>query len=127
MTRQDLAALTTALDIPFRARREQHLYTLRGGPRRRATRPPRSHLDLTDQILATLIHHRLALPRYLIAPLLGTGPDAIADAINLTRPLLEQHLPPIQPAPGRAALLRDLCQHAETAGVTLPAKIKTAC
>jgi hypothetical protein len=69
MTRQDLAALTAALDIPFRARREQHLYTLRRGPRRRAAwaaQPPRGHLDLTDHILAVLIHHRLALPRYLM-------------------------------------------------------------
>ncbi len=40
MTPHDLAALTTALDIPLRARREQHLYTLRGGPRRRASWPP---------------------------------------------------------------------------------------
>jgi hypothetical protein len=130
MTRQDLTALTTALDIPFRARREQHLYTRRGGPRRRAAwaaQPPRSHLDLTDHILTVLIHHRLALPRYLIAPLLGVDASTITSAINLTRPLLEQHLPPIQPAPARAALLRDLCQHAETAGVTLPAKIKSAC
>jgi hypothetical protein len=130
MTRQDLTALTTALDIPFRARRQQHLSPRRGAPRRRAAwaaQPPRSHLDLTDHILTVLIHHRLALPRYLIAPLLGVDASTITSAINLTRPLLEQHLPPIQPAPARAALLRDLCQHAETAGVTLPAKIKSAC
>ena len=128
MTRPDLAALAAALALPWQARREAALYQNRGGPRRHRTAamPYRGKLDLTDHILAVLIHHRLALPRYLIAPLLGVDASTITHAINLTRPLLSQHLPATHPPPSRAAILRDLCQHAETAGVTLPAKIKPA-
>jgi DDE family transposase/DDE superfamily endonuclease len=126
--RPDLAALTTALTTAWNARHEADRYQRRGGPRR--TRPgpaPRRKLDLTDHILATVLHQRLNLPRYLLAPLFGVDAWTIGQAITRTRPLLDHHLPPIQPAPRRDALLRDLCHHAQTAGVTLPAKIKQAC
>jgi hypothetical protein len=125
----DLAALTAALATGWNAGREAASYLRRGGPRRRqspACQRCNGHLDLTGHTLVTLIHHHLALPRYLIAPLSGAGPDAIADAINLTSPLLNQHPPPLQHA-ARAAVLRQLCQHAQTSGISLPAKIKAAC
>jgi hypothetical protein len=130
MTRPELAALAASLATAWNASREAALYQRRGGPRRRAawaTHPSHAQLTLTEQILAALLHQRLALPRYLLAPLYGASASAISDAIALTGPLLDASLPPVQPAPGRAALLRRLCQHAETAGVTLPAKIKAAC
>jgi hypothetical protein len=131
MTRTELATLAAGLATSWNAAREASLHTRRGGPRTRnswATRPCQGHLGLTDQILATLIHHRLALPRYLIAPLFGTSPDTIAAAITRTSPLLHQHQTPVQPLPAasRAAALHDLHHHAHTAGINFPAKIKPA-
>jgi Rhodopirellula transposase DDE domain len=130
MPRAALATLITTLAPAWNAHRQAAAHIRRGRPRQRhnpAYDRDRTRLDLTDQILATLIHHRLALPRYLIAYLLCTGPDAIATAINLTQSLLTPHLSPPPPAPARTAALRHLCQQAQTAGVTLPAKLKAAC
>jgi hypothetical protein len=130
MSRTALATTATTLNTAWHAHRHATAWQHRGGPRTRhnpAYDRNQLHLDLTDHITATLIHHRLALPRYLIAPLLGAHPSAIASAISLTTPLLPPALLTPAPPPARTNAIRHLCQHAQAAGITLPAKLKAAC
>jgi hypothetical protein len=128
MPRQDLAALAAALQLPFSAAREQHLYALRGGPRHpgRAASPYRGKLGLTAHLAVTLLHQRLSLPRSQIAALLGTDPTVVRDAVRLTRTLLAGRGIVIEPAPARLRTLTDLCHYAQAAGTGLPATIKPA-
>jgi hypothetical protein len=122
-----LAALTASLEIPFAARREQHLYQRRGRPRRRAARPdaPR-RTDLTDHILATCLRQHLQLPVHLIADLLGADRTTISHAISLTRALLAGH-PVTTTAPAaRLRTLDDFRDYAATAGITIPPQLTTA-
>ena len=130
ITRQDLTTLTAALDLPFRAAREQQLYAARGGPRRNAGRaagPYRGKLGLTAHIAITLLHQRLSLPRYRIAALLGLDPTTISNAVRLTRPLLATHGTTTEPAPQTTPTLADFYRYAQTAGIDIPAQIKPAC
>jgi Rhodopirellula transposase DDE domain len=129
MPRQDLAALAAALHTPFAAAREQHLYTLRSGPRRNrgwAARPCRGTLDLTAHLVITLLHRRLCLPRCHIAALLGLDPTVICDAVRLTTTLLTARGTTIDPGPASIRTLASLRRYAQTAGIDLPAKIKPA-
>jgi Rhodopirellula transposase DDE domain len=128
MPRQDLAALAAALELPFNAAREQHLYALRGGPRRpgRAASSYRGKLSLTAHLVITLLCQRLSLPRYHIAALLGIDPTVVCDAVRLTRALLAARAITIDPAPARLRTLADLYHHAQAAGINLPPKIKPA-
>jgi hypothetical protein len=127
MSRQDLAALAAALELPFRAAREQHLYAERGGPRRNAgyaARPYQGKLDLTAHLVVTLLHQRLRLPRSRIAALLGLDPTVVGDAVRLTRTLLAGRGITTEPAPAKARTLTALYRHAQAAGIDLPAMIK---
>ena len=129
MPRPDLAALAAALELPFRARREQKLYAGRGGPRRQpgwAARPYRGKLDLTTQLLVTLLHQRLRLPQRQIAALLGVDQATISDAVRLTSDLLTARGIITEPAPARLRTLADFCHYAQAAGIDLPATIKPA-
>jgi len=115
--RAGLDRLAATLALPWNAQNEARLYRQRGGPRRhRAGFPPR--LDLTDHILATLLHHHLGLRQDAIGQLLGTDQGTISRAIILTRPLLEQHGITIKPA-ARLRTLENLRAYAATAGLTL--------
>jgi transposase len=125
MPRHDLTALAAALDLPFRAAREQRLYTDRGGPRRtasHATAPYHGTLDLTAHIAVTLLHQRLSLPGSQIAALLGLDPTTVNDAIRLTRALLAAHPAATGPAPAKIRTLAGLRQYAQAAGIQLPQK-----
>jgi hypothetical protein len=127
MSRQDLAALADALELPFRAAREQHLYTARGGPRRNAgwtARPYRGKLSLTAHLAITLLHRRHSLPRSQIAALLGVDPTTVRDAVRLAGTLLDTHGTPARPAPEKLRTLADLYRYAQAAGIDIPAKIK---
>jgi Rhodopirellula transposase DDE domain len=129
MSRPDLAALAAALHTPFRARREQQLYALRGGPRRSlgwAGRPYQGKLDLTAHLVITLLCRRLSLPRCQIAALLGVDPTTVSDAVRLAGDLLDAHGTTTEPAPASLRTLADLYQYAQTAGIDLAAKIKPA-
>jgi hypothetical protein len=120
-----LAALAAALDLPFRARREQHLYTRRGRGRVRAegAGAPRK-IDLTDHVLATRLRQHLRLPQHVIAALLGVDRSTISDAISLTASLLPARQPPAAPPPGvRLRTLDDLRGYAASHGITIPASI----
>jgi len=121
----DLTDLAAALDIPFRARREQHLYARRGRARTRAegAAPPRK-IDLTDHILATRLRQHLNLPVHVIAALLGADRTTISHAASLTAALLAGAglQPPAAPPPGiRLRTLDDLREYAASHDITIPA------
>ena len=66
----DLTALATALEVPFRARREQHRYLRHGRARQRAQGAGGANrkLDGTDHLLATRMRQHLNLPPRSSAP-----------------------------------------------------------
>ncbi len=128
MPSQDLAALAAALDTPFRAAREQHLYARRGGPRRvpsRAAAPCRGMLGPAARLLATILARRLPVPQRVIAAAFGVHQTTISHAVQITRSLLAARGTAIQPAPARLRTLQDLCRYAEAAGIDLTAIIKS--
>ena len=86
----DLTALAAALDLPFRARREQHLYTRRGHGRvnAEATVPPPRKIDLLDHVLATRSRAHLHLPLKVIGALPGADFTTVSHAVSLTSRLL---------------------------------------
>jgi hypothetical protein len=128
LSRPALDSLVTTLTLPWNAHQEARRYLRRGGPRRNAPGaggPPA--LDLTGQILVTLIHQHLSLPRHVIAWLTGTSPATITQAITTIRPLLGDLQVPVTPAPAPLRTPADLIRYASTAGITLPAEITSSC
>jgi type VI protein secretion system component VasF len=83
-------------------------------------------LTLADRLLATLLHHRLALPQTAIAALFNVRPETINRHIRQTRQLLQQAEHTIQPSPHRLTSLDDLYSLATTEGITTTADITTA-
>ena len=84
-------------------------------------------LTLADRLLATILHHRLALPQVTIAALFSVRPETINKRIRDIRQLLNQAGHAIQPGPHRLTSLDDLYNLAAAEGITLPPEIKTAC
>ena len=124
----DLTALAAALEIPFRARREQRRYLRHGRARQR---PPGAgggwnrNLDLTDHLLATRMRQHLNLPPKVTGALLGADGTTISHATSLTASLLAARpQPPAAPPPGiRLRTLGDLREYAASHGITIPAGI----
>ena len=125
------AALAAALEVPFAARREQRLYTLRGRPRVNA--PGAGHaprISLADHVLATLMRRHLSLPLHVIAAVLGVERGTAGRAIALTGSLLAEHgipLPSAAPPPAiRPRTLDDLREYAARHGITITGPPATA-
>jgi len=124
----DLTALAAALEIPFRARREQRRYLRHGRARQR---PPGAgggwnrKLDLTGHLLATRMRQHLNLPPKVTGALLGADGTTISHATSLTASLLAARpQPPAAPPPGiRLRTLGDLREYAAGHGITIPAGI----
>ena len=128
LTRPALSELAAGLTTAWATHREASLNQRRGAGRRRAPGAgARPRLDLTDRILATLLHLRLRLPQPEIARLLGVDRTTISRTIRVTRQLLHQHGTTIEPATVRLYTLADLAAFASTAGITLQSEIKPAC
>jgi hypothetical protein len=109
--------------------REAGLDTRRGH-RPRLTAPGtgrRPVLTLADRLLATILHHRLALPQVAIAALFSVRAETINRRIRDIRQLLDQAGYTIQPGPRRLASLDDLPTLANAEGIAITSKIKTAC
>jgi|HubBroStandDraft_6_1064221.scaffolds.fasta_scaffold94262_2 hypothetical protein len=129
LTRPALAALLTALALPWSARQEEARYLGRGGPRRQKPGSgARPRLDLTDHVTAALIRRHLGLPCHVIAALLGTEATTISKITMAVSPLLARHAPAPAPAaaPGRPRTLAGLRRYAADAGITLPADLRPA-
>ena len=122
----DLTALAAALDLPFRARREQRLYARRKRGRIRAegAAPPRK-IDLLDHVLAFRLREHLRLPLNVAGALLGVDLTTVSHAAGLTASLLAgQDPPPAAPPPGiRLRTLGDLRDYAAGHGITIPAPL----
>jgi Rhodopirellula transposase DDE domain len=123
-----LDALTAALDLPFRARRELRRYARSGRPRARAPAGGGRNrkIDLPGHVIATRLRAHLNLPGHVIAALLGADKTTISHATTLTQALLaalpaSQH-PPAAPPPGiPPRTLDDLRHYAARHGITIPA------
>ncbi|MGW7575567.1 ISAzo13 family transposase [Streptomyces sp. NPDC054765] len=101
LTSAELTGLTTALAAPWQALHTPDHTTRRdGGTRRRAPGGGRkAKLDLTDRVLATVLHQRLGLPPAVLARLFTVSKDTIRQATGEIRQLMDQH----GHTPGRAA------------------------
>jgi hypothetical protein len=117
-----VTALAARMDIALAARREHDLHARRGHRDRLHAHPrpdPRTRLDPTDKILATLIHLHLRAPASTLAPLFGTSGTTIRAAVRAARELLTQAGITITPAPQPIPTTTALRAHAATAGITL--------
>ena len=103
-------------------KRRGHRPRIKGGP----GTGRRPILTLADRLLATVLHHRLALPQVAIARLFSVRPETINKRIRDIRCLLEEAGHTIRPAEQRLITLNDLYDLASTAGITLSSEIKTA-
>jgi len=122
----DLAALAAALDVPAAARREQRLYSRRGGPRARAHRTaPRT--TPADAIQALLMRRHLGVPVPVIGAVLGVHFTTVSHATSLIRQLLDDTGIPLPPAaaPPRITIrtLDELRGYAARHGITIAADI----
>jgi hypothetical protein len=127
MSRQDLAALAAALQIPFNAAREQRLYAGRGGPRRApgwAATPYRGALGPATRLLATVLTQRLSVPQRVLAAIFGVHQSTISHAVKTTRGLLASRGITIEPAPARLRTMAGFQHYARNAGIDLPATTK---
>jgi hypothetical protein len=118
-----LAALAQALDIPFRARREQSRYQRQGRARQRpegAGGGSNRKLDLTDHMLALRLRQHLNLPVKLIGILLGADGTTISHATELTASLLAgRQIPAAAPPAGtRLRTMDDLREYTARHGIT---------
>jgi Rhodopirellula transposase DDE domain len=120
ISRQDLAALAAALEIPWAAAREERLYTARRGPRRKNSGAP-ARLTLPAIVLAAICRYRLGMTCDTIAALLGIDPSCISRDTRRAAALLTAAGHPVTPGPARLRTLHDLHQHAAAAGLTIPA------
>jgi hypothetical protein len=121
-------ALITTITTLHQDQREAEL-DKRRGHRPRQTRPGagrRPTLTLADRLLATVLHHRLALPQVAIAALFSVRTETIKRRIRDTQQLLEQAGYTIAPADTPLTALNDLYDLTRTAGIAIPAQITTA-
>jgi hypothetical protein len=121
----DLAA---ALDLPWRARREQRRLTRRARPRANAPGAGGHNrkIDLPGHLLATRLRAHLHLPAHVIGTLLGADRTTISHATSLTQALLaalppSRHPPAAPPPATRLRTLDDLRRYATRHGITIPA------
>jgi hypothetical protein len=130
MTDTNWTALIARLLPLHKQQRENKLHRQRGGRPRIsgegvATGRPRT-VTLPDQLLAVILHYRLALPQIIIAVLFGIDPGTVNRRIRDLRQLLNQDRTAIQPAQTRLQTLDDLHEYASREGIAHPTKIKTA-
>jgi Rhodopirellula transposase DDE domain len=127
MAAHGVTALAAALEFPFGARREQHLYTRRGG---RRVKPVRNgdgsnghrRLSPADHVLALRLRAHLNLPMAAIAVLLGIDKTTVSHAITLTSQLLASTgipLPPAAPPQSPPRTPGELLGYAAAAGIPL--------
>src|SRR6266851_1041112 len=124
-----LTALAAALEIPFRARREQRRYLRQGRARQRAEGASgggsNRKLDLTGHVLALRLRQHLNLPGHVIGALPGADKTTISHATSLTASLLAaqpQLQPPAAQPPGiRLRTLAGLRDYAAGHGIIIPA------
>jgi transposase len=121
-------ALITTITALHDQQREAEL-DKRRGHRPRKIRPGagrRPTLTLADRLLATVLHHRFALPQVALAALFDVRSETINRRIRDTRQLLDQAGHIIAPADQSLTALDDLYDLATTAGIAIPTRTTTA-
>ena len=123
----DLAALVTGVSVAWEAAREQRLYLIRGGRRRRRAGPAGpARLSLPGHVLAASCRQRPGMPRRLIGGPPGVDESTVSLATCRIAPLLEQQGITITPAGTRISTPGALRDYAAAAGITLPETKTTA-
>ncbi len=129
LPRDQFAALTAQLELPWAAAREHRLHLAhltrahlnRGGSRRVRTDPTDSvKYTLETLLLATIYHHRHGMPYSNISPLLGADNTKLGPAIQVITGLLGTSHPALAAGPEFLYTPDDLRAHAATAGITIP-------
>jgi transposase len=126
---QEWDTLTATVMTLHRQQRETSLGKRRGH-RPRLKKPGagrRPVLTLADRLLATILHHRYALPCAAAAALFTVTPATISLRIRETSQLLDYAGHTIQPSTRRLTTLDDLRNLAATEGIAIPPRINTAC
>ena len=99
-----LTALAAALQIPFRARREQKYHLRRGRRRVNAIRRAGPHgnlrTDVTGHVLILRLRDHLCLTAKAAAVLFGIHPTSVSHAVTLTRRLIGENAIPVPAAAG---------------------------
>ena len=123
-----LDALTAALDLPFRARRELRRYTRTGRPRTRTGRAGgwNRKLGTAGHVIATRLRAHLNLPVKVVGALLGIDATTVSHATSRTASMLAglppgQHPPAAPPPAIRLRTLDDLRGYAAGHGIIIPA------
>jgi Rhodopirellula transposase DDE domain len=121
LSREDLAALAAALELPAAAAREQRLHLDRGRSRQARTGPAAPFkYPLDTQLLTAIYHHRHGMPVTHIAALLGAHHSTISEAVQAVTALLGPAHPALAPGPERIRTPAALRACAATAGITIP-------
>ncbi|SHN35915.1 hypothetical protein SAMN05216268_1637 [Streptomyces yunnanensis] len=109
MTSTELTGLVTALADPWHALHAPDHTTRRdGATRRRAPGSGRkAKLDLTDRVLATVLHQHLGLPPTVLARLFTVSKDTIRQTTGEIRQLMDQHGHQLAPAVAHLTISHD--------------------
>lgn len=109
MSRQRLDDLVAELAAAQETQRDQARRRRRGAERRRAAGAgPRPRLTDADRILVTVLYLRKLCTQAVLAELFAVDRSRITEAVQATRPLMEEHGHAITPATARFPAPADL-------------------
>jgi transposase len=121
LSRQDLAALAAALELPAAAAREQRLHLDRGHSRQARSGPAAPfRYPVETQLLAAIYRHRPGMTCTHIGALLGAHHSTIGEATAAITALLGPGHPALAPGPVRVRTPAGLRTYAATVGITIP-------
>ena len=128
MSRQQLRKLIAELAGPQEAQREQARRSRRGAERRRAAGAgPRPRLTDADRVLATVLYLRKLCTQAVLAELFAVDRSRITEAVQATRPLMEERGHAITPATARFPAPADLAAFLAIENDDEPVTRKPAC
>jgi hypothetical protein len=128
MSRRRLDDLIAELAGPQETQREQARRRRRGTQRRRAAGAgPRPRLTDADRVLATVLYLRKLCTQAVLAELFAIDRSRITEAVQETRPLIEEHGHVIAPSTARFPAPADLAAFLAIENNDDPATRKPAC
>jgi Rhodopirellula transposase DDE domain len=128
MSRQRLDDLVAELAAAQETQRDQARRRRRGAERRRAAGAgPRPRLTDADRILVTVLYLRKLCTQAVLAELLAVDRSRITEAVQATRPLMEEHGHAITPATARFPAPADLAAFLAMENNDEPVTQKPAC
>jgi hypothetical protein len=128
MSRQRLDDLVAELAAAQETQRDQARRRRRGAERRRAAGAgPRPRLTDADRILVTVLYLRKLCTQAVLAELFAVDRSRITEAVQATRPLMEEHGHAITPATARFPAPADLAAFLAMENNDGPVTQKPAC